>query len=414
MRILYVSHKVITFILNEVVNLTKQGHHVYILTPHNDPKVYTHIVKPFLISNKLEDRVYFNHRTADHQKRSRKIAQLCLAVIEDFFHCPIVTCRYLLLLSSQYPRIGAGIDDYFDFRPLFRKRFDVLYSSFSSPEMIALIGFLSQILDTPFVLAFRAHDIYEVENLSGVIERKEIIDKASALVTISDFNRQYLRKHLGCLQDIHVIHSAVDLEFFSRSGLPAQEQNTIVAVGRYHEQKGLIHLIRACRILAARNIPFQCKLIGSGQEEKWYRKEIEQFKIPNITFINYLDREGVRLELAKATVFVLPCVVAENGLRDILANALKEAMAMELPVVTSDVSGIEELVEDGISGILTPVADSEAIADAVEKLFADSTLCERMGKAGRRKIEKDFNITVEAGKLADVFSFKAPLPETVD
>ena len=87
----------------------------------------------------------------------------------------------------------------------------------------------------------------------------------------------------------------------------------------------------------------------------------------------------------KANIFVLPCIVAQNGLRDILPNALKEAMAMELPVVTSDISGIEELVEDGQSGLLVPPNNAEALADALERLLADEAMRQTMGKKGRAK-----------------------------
>ncbi|MGB3209611.1 MAG: glycosyltransferase family 4 protein [Desulforhopalus sp.] len=403
MRILYVSHKIITFILNEVVALKAMGHDVSVLTPHNDPQVYKNIVKPFLASNNLEGNVHFNFRLSGQQQRSKKLVLFLRALARDFIKRPAVTFRHLALMPGNYKRLGAGVDDYLDMRKMMDTKYDILYSSFSTPSMIDQIYFLSQVLQVPFVLAFRAHDIYENNNLAEIKYRENKIKKAAAIVTISHLNSEYAKRYFLGGRETLVIHSAVDLEFFSRRNVPAPKSNSIIAVARFHEQKGLIDLVRACHILANRKIPFSCTLIGRGVEEKRYREEIDTLKIPNITIINYLDREGVRSALSKASVFALPCVIAKNGLRDILPNALKEAMAMELPVVTSDISGIGELVEDGCSGLLTPPGKPEALANALERLLSDEALRESMGKQGRAKVEKDFNSGVETGKLERVF-----------
>lgn len=403
MKILYISHKVITFILNEAVTLKDLGHDVSILTPHNDKHVFTNIVNPYLKKNNLDQNIHYNHRLSGQQKRSEKLVKFILAVLKDLLKRPFITLRHLAFIPKHYNRIGAGVDDYFDMRALMNTKYDILYSSFSTPSMIDQIYFLSQVLQVPFVLAFRAHDMYENENLNEIILREKKIKKAAAIVTISNLNKDHAKRHFLGDREVQVIHSAVDLDFFTRKDVPAKRKNSIIAVARFHEQKGLIDLVRACHILANRNIPFTCTLIGSGSEEKKYSEEIDALNIPNISIINYLDREGVRLELSKASVFVLPCVVAKSGLRDILPNALKEAMAMELPVVTSDTCGIDELVEDGRSGILTPPGNPEALADALERLLADEEMRDEMGKEGRAKVEHDFNIAVEIKKLERVF-----------
>jgi len=96
-------------------------------------------------------------------------------------------------------------------------------------------------------------------------------------------------------------------------------------------------------------------------------------------------------------------VTSSNGSKDILPNSLKEAMSMEVPVVTSRINGIEELVDDGINGILVPPENPEAIADAIVLLFSNPDLRKKMGKEARKKIQKDFNVRVEAKKLEAIF-----------
>jgi glycosyltransferase involved in cell wall biosynthesis len=125
----------------------------------------------------------------------------------------------------------------------------------------------------------------------------------------------------------------------------------------------VIYLVEACYILHKRNINYECTIIGEGPVIDTYKKlideKINELQIPNITFMNYLTYSDIKEYLNRSSVFVLPCIIAPNGERDILANALKEAMAMQIPVITSNICGIEELVDDGISGILTSPGDPE-------------------------------------------------------
>ena len=104
-----------------------------------------------------------------------------------------------------------------------------------------------------------------------------------------------------------------------------------------------------------------------------------------------------------ADMFILPCIVIESGDRDGIPVAMMEAMAMELPVISTNVSGIPELVEDGVSGMLVPPKDEKAIADAIVTLCKDEELRVGMGEKGRKIIEREFNITFEAEKLLGVF-----------
>jgi glycosyltransferase involved in cell wall biosynthesis len=170
------------------------------------------------------------------------------------------------------------------------------------------------------------------------------------------------------------------------------------------DEKGIIHLIEACRILHTRGIDYECSIIGEGPEKKACQKFIADQRIPNIHLIDYLTNEAIKEHLNQSTVFVLPCEIGVGGKRDILANALKEAMAMQVPVITSNVCGIEELVDDGINGILVPPKNPEAIADAIEKIFNQPGLRRRMGEEGRKKIVKNFNIKNEVRKLEEIFT----------
>ena len=103
--------------------------------------------------------------------------------------------------------------------------------------------------------------------------------------------------------------------------------------------------------------------------------------------------DRVREALGKADVFVLPCVVASDGSRDITPNALIEAMAMQLPVVSTRLSGIPEIVEEGVSGLLVPCGDVDALCEAITTLARDSALRAQLGQNARLRVEERFDLT---------------------
>jgi glycosyltransferase involved in cell wall biosynthesis len=401
MRILYICDKLITFILNEIIELKESKNDVFILSDHKDKRIFNNITKPILAKSGLLDNTFCRFST--FQNRKQKLIFLSSKLIYDFFVHPVVTIKTFIYILKIYPHPKFGFTDYLDIRHFFGLRIDIIHAPFSTPQIIDKTYFLSKVLNLPFTLSFRAHDIYKGNNFSEIKQRARIISEASQIITISDYNKRYLKSNLLIhKKDIEIIHSAVNLGFFKPKDV-VRSNKSIIAVCGLHEQKGLIYLIKACHILNKRNIDYECTIIGEGSEKKRYERIIEELQIPNFNFIDYLPHDEIKEYLSRSTVFVLPCVIASDGTRDILANALKEAMAMKVPVVTSNICGIEALVDDGINGILVPPKDPEAIAEAIEKLFIDSDLREKMGEAGRKKIEKDFNVKNEVRKLEIIF-----------
>ena len=399
MRILYVCDKLITFILNEIIELEKMDNDVYILAARNDGWVLSHVIKPILINNDLSNKTF--HRVRSYKNRKEKFLYLIGKLTYDFYMHPVMTIRACVNMLRIYSNLKIGTEDYLDVRRLFGLRFDVIHSPFSTPQIMDKVYFLSKLFNTPFTLSFRAHDIYQDNILGEIKERINIIQEASRIITISNYNRLYLKNILGIGRDIEVVHGSINVDFF-RPKEERKSKRSIISVCRIDEQKGLIYLIKACQLLNERKINYECTIIGEGLEKRKLEKLINELQIPNINFINYLPQDEIREYLNRSAVFVLPCVIASDGTRDILANALKEAMAMQLPVITSNICGIEELVDDGINGILVPPEDPESIAEAIEKIFTHPDLIEKMGMEGRKTIEKDFNVKNEMKKLDSI------------
>ena len=173
-----------------------------------------------------------------------------------------------------------------------------------------------------------------------------------------------------------------------------------MTVGRLDEIKGFRHLVDACQLLASRSVPFQCHVIGEGPLRDELQGRIDAAGLTGrVTLLGARKQEEVRGFLGRASMFVLPSVVTSRGDRDGIPVALMEAMAVGLPVVSTRVSGIPELVDHGRSGLLAEPGDASGLAHCVEQLIADPAAAREMAIAARRTVEREFDIATEAGKL---------------
>jgi len=102
-------------------------------------------------------------------------------------------------------------------------------------------------------------------------------------------------------------------------------------------------------------------------------------------------------------MLALPCIVGEDGNQDALPTVMLEAMALGRPVVSSDLSGVTEIVDHGETGLIAPQRDSLGLADAMDRLLGDPELRAACGRAGRRKAERLFNLRTSAGQVGSLF-----------
>jgi glycosyltransferase involved in cell wall biosynthesis len=408
MKILFVCHRLTTFILNEVIELQNLKNDMTIYSYRQNRSIYSKTVLPMLRENGLEEKTFIDF--SSRRNRIKLFFSTALSLVNDFLRYPVRTWKSFVTLCGIFEQPKNRIKWYIETRNLIGKKFDIIHSPFSTLENIKIVYFLSDIQNIPFTLSFRAHDLHIINDFNQLLKKKELIQQATNVFTISKYNKKILEQKIKTKKTIDIIHGGVDTAFFKPYDIEKQP-NSLIAVCRFHQQKGLIYLLQACKILNERNVPYQCHLIGEGPEEETYRDFIKHHSVPNISIVNFLNRKGVREELAKSQLFVLPCVVLEDGTCDILANSLKEAMSMELPIITSDIRGIRELIDNKESGILIPPKNPDELANTIEFLLKDKELMSRMGKNGRKKILNDFNIKKEAVKInqlltASVASFQ--------
>ena len=255
---------------------------------------------------------------------------------------------------------------------------------------------LSSRIGVPFSFTSHAHDIFLEDHLLA-----QKFSAAAFGVTISAFNRRYLTARVAGLDPtrIRIVHCGVVLSDFPYQP-EGRAPRQLLAVGRLDEIKGFSVLIDACAVLAQRGIDFQCEIIGEGPLRAALEAQIAQHGLGDrVRLPGVRKQEEVRSALLGATVFVLPSVVTSRGDRDGIPVALMEAMAVGTPVVSTRVSGIPELVEHDLTGLLADEHDAVGLADALQRLLTEPALGGRLAQAARARIEAEFEIDAQAQRL---------------
>lgn len=263
------------------------------------------------------------------------------------------------------------------------------------PALAAFV--VKQVAGIPYSFTAHAHDLYVERPMLG-----EKLRAASFVVTISEYNRNLLHEWYGELADnVSVIHCGVDLEVFKpRPERPQGDPLVIACVASLQDYKGHRYLIEACANLKASGRNFQCLLIGDGELRPDIEAQIAQLGLQHeVKLLGHQPRDRVSTLLAKADVMVLPSVVTANGKREGIPVALMEALATELPVVATAISGIPELIVDNQTGLLVPERNAEALAKALQRLCDEPTLGRTLGVAGRERVMREFNLRENVAAL---------------
>ncbi|WP_456429758.1 glycosyltransferase [Rhodocaloribacter sp.] len=259
--------------------------------------------------------------------------------------------------------------------------------------------------DLPYSFTAHAKDIFHESVNPDDLRRK--LREAAAVVTVSDFNLTFLRERYGV--DAHRvarIYNGLDLDRFPFSA-PGERPPEIIAVGRLVEKKGFSDLIEACAHLRDRGTSFSCRIIGGGELEADLRARIERFDLgTHVCLSGPRPQREVIEQLRRAAVFAAPCVVGRDGNRDGLPTVLLEAMALGTPCVSTDVTGIPEVLRNGETGLQVPQRAPAALADALARLLTDAALRVRLATAARRLIETSFDIHRNAAQLRTLFTHR--------
>jgi colanic acid/amylovoran biosynthesis glycosyltransferase len=241
----------------------------------------------------------------------------------------------------------------------------------------------------PWSLTAHAYDIYLLpRNLEEKL-RAAAFTTSGCSYTVEDL------KQIAGHDRVHTIVMGIDPDRFRRTR-PHVDSKTVIAIGRLVEKKGFTHLIRAAADL---NGGTKVVIVGDGPLRAQLQQEAERLNAP-VELRGRMQPAEIRDELERAAVLAMPCVVAENGDRDSMPVVVKEALAMEIPVVASDEVGLPELVRPAF-GRLVPPGEPQPLANALDELL-HLTPDERadLGRAGRAHVIEHANVRTETAKLS--------------
>ena len=203
---------------------------------------------------------------------------------------------------------------------------------------------------------------------------------------------------------LHIVHCGIEPERYTPN--ERTRGKNLLFVGRLAGVKGVPVLLDALKMLEVKHTDLKVTMIGDGPERAALESRSQNMGLAYLVdFVGYKSQADAAETLSKTDIFVLPSF-AEG-----VPVVLMEAMAASVPVITTHVAGIPELIEDGTHGILTHPGDARSLAVAIEKLLDNPALATEMGKLGREKVSAEFNIETEAAWLTELFgAYKVETP----
>lgn len=240
-----------------------------------------------------------------------------------------------------------------------------------------------------YSISAHAKDIYVAD--AKVLQRK--LGGARFAVTCTGHNLRYLRRLGAGGQRTHLMYHGVDSTRFLATARPRDASTPLIlAVGRLRAKKGFDTLVRACGVLREAGRDFRCEIVGYGEERDSLRQLIDGLNLTDrVHLAGTLNHTALRERYQAASIFAAPCRISEDGDRDGIPNVLLEAMAMELAVISTPVSGIPEVVVDGINGVLVAPEDHRALAAALERLLVQPQARAALGARAREAVVERFD-----------------------
>lgn len=405
-----------TFVVNEILGLRRQGVRVEILPllPRQRGPVQP-------LARPLVDQARYGPMVGREPLRAllrraagqpRVLAGIVGRLAADTWRHPTTLVKDLILL----PRVCVLADEV--------GRLDVghVHAHFLTHGGFAAWA-LGRLTGRPWSVVAHGSDVHRRQAMMATK-----VAEASFVAAVSAFNRRVIldvcRRSgtgpgtgpdpvgAGPAERVLVARCGVDLDRLTpRNGPPPPGDPVVVCVGTLHEVKGQRHLLAAVASLRRQGRRVNAVLAGDGPDRRSLEELARELDVADrVTFTGPLAHDRVIDLYRRASVLVTPSVVSSDGRREGIPTVLLEAMACGVPVVASDLTGIPELVEPGVTGLLTPPGDHEAIARAIETLLDDPGLAAGLVARAAERVRADYDLAATSARLARLLT--AP-PERV-
>lgn len=374
-----------SFVLNEIDELTRRGHDVAV----------------FAYQSPGEGIHHEEHEQLDMPVRYAE--QTTVSDAPKLFTSELINARVLrrslyydrpknhvrsLNFARQHIEFVDGLD-----RPI-----DHIHSHFARRDKIAAT-YTAAHLGISCTVTAHAYELFADPDPH---ELGILFDRTDRVIVPSRYNRSYLREQFGVTRPIDVVPATTRVSKFEPT--KREMPNRLLTVARLVEKKGVSYAIEAVARLAETHPDIEYHIVGTGEREEMLRQRAEELGVADrVAFLGNVSDERLRQEYDKAATFVLPCVIAANGDRDGSPVVIKEAMAMETPCVSTTVTGIPEMIDDGTNGLLVEPRDADALAEAIATMLGDKENREEMGHNARETIRERFGLEIAVEKLLSSF-----------
>ncbi|MDB2282659.1 glycosyltransferase [Halorubrum ezzemoulense] len=374
-----------SFVINELYELDQRGHDVSVFSLRKPDEEITH------------DEVQEMDPTIHYGE------------IPSFSSFPELLSRYVL--NGSVLRQAAFIDD-----PRYNAKclhigkqlieaieaegdIDLIHAHFAGENRLA-VTHAAAYLDIPCTVTAHAIEIFSDPNVQRV---RRVCSRFDHVIVPSEYNKRYLREEIDVETEMSVVPATTDVEKFEPSSDCASGR--LLTVARLVEKKGHEYAIDAVAQLVEQGYDVEYHIVGSGEREEFLRERVRERGVEAyVEFLGHVSDERLNRELQEAELFVLPCVIASDGDRDVIPVVLKEAMATETACVSTTVSAIPEMITDGHDGILVEPNNAQEVAKALGELLDNPSRRERLAKNGRGTVETKFDIQIAVDELEEIFT----------
>lgn len=389
-----------TFVLYEMVALERQGTTVELYSLQRERTAVMHPE-----AEEMLERVHFAWPISLSIARAnahflRRSPRVFLGALWTLLRANWGSRRYFAAAVLFFPKVV-----YFAWK-MQQQGVTHLHAHFAS-HPAAAAWLIHRLTGIPYSFTAHGSDLHRDQHML-----REKVAEAEFVAAISCYNRDLIVQHCGRGAEgkVEVIHCGVDTELFRPAAIGAQPSGPqselqILCIGTLHEVKGQTVLLAACERLKQRGVDFRCHFVGDGPDQPNLQQQAQRAQLSEcVIFHGRKTREEIQQLIAQAHVVVAPSVVSRDGRREGIPVVLMEAMASGVAVVASRLSGIPELVEDGVTGLLVEPRDAGGFADAIGSLADDAQWRQELGRAGRQRVLREFDLRANAALLASRFS----------
>ena len=373
-----------SFVINEIHELDQRGHNVSVFRIDQQTEEITH--------DEVDDLDIPEYDAEDISFRS--FPDLFSKYILNTTILPKVIFKDHPIYHAWCLHLGKQIIETIEYEG----DIDLIHAHFATENRLA-VTYASAYHNVPCTVTAHAHEIFSPPSLERL---QRVCSRFDHIMVPSEYNKRYLSEEIAVDTEMTVVPATMSVDKFepSEGCVPGR----LLTVARLVEKKGHEYAIDAVAELVEQDYDLTYHIVGTGErKESLQKRAYERGVEDHVEFLGRISDEKLKSELHEAEIFVLPCVIASNGDRDVTPVALREAMATQTTCVSTSISAIPEMITDGYDGILVEPNNSTALASAISSLLDNPSRRKEIAANGRETVKNKFDISQSVDQLVRTF-----------